>query len=117
VGLRNLSPSSARSRAASARSRARSPNEALGSRGILRRAAIDRQPLHPAEEEVLEKVVGFLSDEADRLNAEIVDRLRLGERSRRRRTARFVTSGTAKLVGAFLLGAVAALAGSPWRRP
>ena len=84
--------------------------EALGSRGILRRAVIDGLTLQAPEQEVLAEVVAFLRDEADRLHEEVIDRLRLRERSLGRRAVNFMTQGSHAMIAAFVLGVVSTLA-------
>jgi hypothetical protein len=85
--------------------------EIVGARGILRRAVVDDHALQPPEQELLQEVVGFLRGEADRLHEEIVDRLRLRERSFGQRFFKSLAGGSRKVIGAYVLGVISVLAG------
>jgi hypothetical protein len=77
----------------------------MGDRGVVRRAIAGER--HDAEEERrFERAVNFLRGEADRLHSEVVDRLRLEQRSLKARVREAVKSAPKKLVAAYAAAAL-----------
>jgi hypothetical protein len=81
----------------------------MGYRGILRRGT-SGETLNKAEARIFHDVVNFLRGEVDRMHAEVVDRLRMDQRSFRVRAPRWLGSTSKKAVALYaaaIIGLVA----------